>query len=148
MITSPDNSKKIKLPNLLISDIGKLDQLLYLMKENETEFIDIYKVCKKKWGDNKLLYLFFAEYLKKNSFTIAKSNSIGDEYVWKQMVSPRGLALDSFIQEQIRQCKKTEKKLPEKILNKFAILRSISLNGLLITSNIVSLFCSSYFYSK
>jgi hypothetical protein len=37
------------------------------------------------------------------------------------------LALDSFIQEQIRQCKKIEKNL-----NQFGILRSISLNGLLI----------------
>ena len=50
--------EKIKLPQLSASDIDKLDRLLSYMKENKTEFINIHSVCKDKWGDNRLLYLY------------------------------------------------------------------------------------------
>jgi len=144
MLTSI-NMKEINLPNLPGGDIAKLDQLLSFMKENNTEFIDIYKVCKKKWGDNKLLYLFFAEYLKRNSFALVQNYSKGEEYVWKQMISPRGLALDSFKKEYARQRKKRKEAAPEKPQSRLKSVKNIARTTFLITSLFL---CSAYLFSN
>lgn len=141
------NIKEIKLPNLSNSDINKLDQLFSFMKENEKQFVDIYKVCKKKWGDNKILYLFFAEYLKKNSFTLVETDNQGGEYVWKQMISPRGLALDSFRNEFRRQSKKKRKEeTMQRAQSRVTGMRSIARSTFLITSLVVSFLFSAYLF--
>ena len=93
----------IKLPPLPVDDINKLDFLLSRMKEKKTEFVNIHSVCKEKWGDNKLLYLFFAEYLKKNYFTTVQSRTNNPEYAWKHMIAPSGLAFKGFKYEYIKQ---------------------------------------------
>lgn len=103
----------IQLPNLSINDIVKLDQLLLFMKEKKTIHNNIFSFCKERWGDNKLLYLYFAEYLKKNSFTAVQPSTRGIEYAWNQKITHRGLALDSFKKEYHRQLE-----------NKKAFLRS------------------------
>ena len=139
MITSTD-MKEIKLPNLPGGDISKLDELLAYMKENDKEFIDIYKVCKNKWGDNKLLYLFFAEYLKKNSFTLVENYSKGEEYMWKQMISPRGLALDSFKKELARQRKKKKAETPQKFQSRIKGITGIARSLFLITTVIFGVY--------
>src|SRR5690349_3947659 len=144
MLTSI-NMKEINLPNLPGGDIDKLDQLLSFMKENNTEFIDIYKVCKKKWGDNKLLYLFFAEYLKKNSFALVQNYKKGEEYVWKQMISPRGLALDSFKKEYVRQRKKKKEITPEKFQTRLKTVTGIARS---IFLTIALFLCSAYLFSN
>jgi hypothetical protein len=107
-IIPPDNNDvysvaEIKLPFLPTSEIEKMDYLLCFMKENKAKYIDVYSVCKGKWGDNRLMYLFFAEYFKSNSFAIVQSNNDKGEYVWMQKISSRGLVLDSFKKEFIRQ---------------------------------------------
>jgi len=103
---NPSNgSERIKLPPLPVEDINKLDQLLSFMKEHRTEPVNIYTFCKAKWGDNRLLYIFFAEYLRKNSFTSVQSYPVNGEYIWNQMIEPGGLALGSFKKEYVRQRK-------------------------------------------
>lgn len=95
----------IKLPHLEIRNIEKLDQVFLFLKENHSSYNDIYEFCKAKWGDNKLLYLCFAEYLKVNSFTFVQNHSNGIRYSWKQKIAERGLALDGFTSEYNRQRK-------------------------------------------
>lgn len=113
MITST-NTDLVKLPPLLIADMEKLDYLLLRMKERQTEFINIYGVCKEKWGDNRLLYLFFAEYLRRNDFTTVENHRNHREYVWKQMIAPRGLSTPSFKYEYIKQRKNKKKERQER----------------------------------
>ncbi len=96
----------IKLPLLEIRNIEKLDELFVFLKENYSSYNDVYRFCKERWGDNKLLYLCFAEYLKVNSFTFVQNDSNGINYSWKQRISERGLALDSFKKEYNRQYNK------------------------------------------
>ncbi len=96
----------IKLPLLEIRNIEKLDELFLFLKENYSSYNDVYRFCKERWGDNKLLYLCFAEYLKVNSFTLVQNDSNGINYSWKQRISERGLALDSFKKEYNRQYNK------------------------------------------
>ncbi|HNO70262.1 MAG TPA: hypothetical protein PKO16_00645 [Bacteroidia bacterium] len=96
----------IKLPLLEIRNIEKLDELFVFLKENYSSYNDVYRFCKERWGDNKLLYLCFAEYLKVNSFTLVQNDSNGINYSWKQRISERGLALDSFKKEYNRQYNK------------------------------------------
>ncbi|HET7819880.1 MAG TPA: hypothetical protein VFL70_11285 [Bacteroidia bacterium] len=96
----------IKLPLLEIRNIEKLDELFLFLKENYSSYNDVYRFCKERWGDNKLLYLCFAEYLKVNSFTFVQNDSNGINYSWKQRISERGLALDSFKKEYNRQYNK------------------------------------------
>lgn len=98
-----DTTENIQLPRLSINDIAKLDQLLLFMKEKQTTYTNVFLFCKEKWGDNKPLYLYFSEYLRKNSFTSAPNNTNGIEYAWGQKITKRGLALDSFKKEYIRQ---------------------------------------------
>lgn len=93
----------VQLPPLPIDDIEKLDYLLSCMKEKQTEFVNVYSVCKDKWGDNKLLYLYFAEYLKKNYFTTVQNHRNTPEYAWQQMIAPRGLLMAGFKREYMRQ---------------------------------------------
>ena len=101
---------EIKLPPLSGRDIDKLDYLISRMKEKQTEYVDIYIVCKEKWGgDNKLLYLFFAEYLRKNYLSTVQSHTRDREYAWKHMIAPRGLAARSFKNEYRRQYKEKRK---------------------------------------
>jgi len=119
--------EKITLPPLPARDIEKLDQLLLFLKQNKTEFINIHSVCKEKWGDNRLLYLFFAEYLKKNSFTTAKNTKDGEKYVWKQMIAPRGLAFHGFKKEYNKQRQKKKKETDVKDWSKLKELASTAL---------------------
>lgn len=104
----------VKLPPLVITDIEKLDYLLLHMKEKQKEFVNIYSVSKEKWGDNRLLYLFFAEYLRRNNFTMIQNHTKQPEYVWKQMITPRGLSIESFKYEYKRQRKKRKNEIQEK----------------------------------
>ena len=100
------SNEEIKLPLLSLHDIKKLDHLLSYMKENKNYYINIHSVCKVKWGNDRLLYFSFAEYLKTNSFTMVKNHNGDGKYIWNQMISARGLALDSFKNEYIRQREK------------------------------------------
>lgn len=99
----PGYMNEVKLPSLPDADIKKLDQLLSFMKKNKTESVNIYMFCKAKWGDNRLLYLYFAEYLRKNSFACIQYQNQGAEYVWQQIITPTGLAFDGFKREHVRQ---------------------------------------------
>jgi hypothetical protein len=134
--------RDIKLPPLPLADIEKLDYLLAVMKKNQTEFVNIHLICKKKWGDNKLLYLFFAEYLKINGFALVEDYTKGEKYVWRQMIAPRGLALDSFKNEYRRQRKQKmqeSRTQPKRLLNNSAgIAPSILLTAFLIISLLFS----------
>lgn len=131
---------KIKLPPLSANELGKLDVLITFMKENKNEYINVNKFCKEKWGDNRLLYIFFAEYLKKNSFAIIQTDKKGPEYVWEQKISQEGFKLNSFKNAYRIQAKK------EEILLK-ASRQSLSLKEIghkfLVTSLTISLVCSA-----
>ena len=115
----PGDIEKIKLPLLRADDIDKLDYLLFCMKQKQAEFVNIHSVCKEKWGDNRLLYLFFAEYLKKNHFTMVQGQTSNPEYAWQQMIAPRGLVFDSFKNEYLRQQEEKRKQTPGMTWYKF-----------------------------
>src|SRR5688572_23851267 len=91
--SSTSTTEDIQLPHLSSSEIAKLDQLLLFMKERKTMYTNIFSFCKEKWGDNKPLYLYFSEYLKRNSFTSVQNSTNGIEYAWGQKITERGLAL-------------------------------------------------------
>ena len=96
-------TEDIQLPHLSGNDIVKLDHLLLFMKERKTMYNNVFSFCKEKWGENKALYLYFAEYLKRNSFTSVPDSTNGIEYSWGQKITQRGLALDGFKKEYDRQ---------------------------------------------
>jgi hypothetical protein len=104
-----ENHQEIKLPSLSKDDLDKLDRLFSFMKKNKTEFINIHSFCKEKWGDNKLLYLFFAEYLRKNDLALTKNRKDGEKYVWNQIIAPRGLTFQGFKKEYSRQLENKRK---------------------------------------
>jgi len=99
----PTNGGGLELPPLPVADIEKLDYLLARMKEKQTEFVDLYSLCREKWGDNRLLYLYFSEYFKKNNFTAVQTSQTHTQYVWQHRITSRGLSMESFRQEYIRQ---------------------------------------------
>jgi hypothetical protein len=102
-LNSTNSASPVKSPPLPLSDIDKLDQLLFFMKTNKNEHVNIYAFCKTKWEDNKLLYLFYAEYLKKHSLTVVLDQQQASEYSWNQKISPEGLAFNGFKNEYRRQ---------------------------------------------
>jgi hypothetical protein len=103
--------KDIKLPPLYFNDLVKLDNLLLFMKKNKSTYVNIYSFCKDKWGENRMLYLFFAEYLKNNSFTLVSNENNAREYAWRQMIAPNGLAIESFKKEYVRLHRRKNKTL-------------------------------------
>jgi hypothetical protein len=105
------------LPPLLPEDINKFDILLEFLKQNKIGFINIGQFCFDKWGNNRQLYLSFATHLKINGLTYVQNHD-GEEHIWEQMISQRGLMLDSFSNEYKRQNEKEKKEKRDDFIDK------------------------------
>jgi hypothetical protein len=92
-----------KLSCLSMRDIAKLDKLILYLQVRQNDYVDVYAFCKKEWGDNTLLYIFFAEYLRSNKFTSVMDRGEDYKYPWKHIITNKGMELKS-IKEKYSNC--------------------------------------------